>query len=391
MIYLDNAATSLPKPDQVSAAVVHALNSLGNCSRGAHACSLEASRSVYGARRRVAQLFNCPSPDHVVFTANVTQALNTAISGLLVAGDHVITTVMEHNSVLRPLYRLHDELGVDLDFVGTDERGCLDYEAFAPLVRSNTRAIVCTHASNLTGNVVDIARVAEVARQHGLLLIVDGAQSGGAFPVDMQALGIDVFCFTGHKGLLGPQGTGGLCVRPDFNLEPGGKRQVWGRRWRPLVVGGTGVQSASRTQPEQWPTLLEAGTLNVHGLLGLSAAIDFLLQVGLEEVARRERELTQRFLEGARALPKVKLYGDFAGEHTAIVSLNLGDWDSAQLCDVLAEEFGIATRAGAHCAPLMHEALGTSEQGAVRFSFSYLTQDSDIDVALAALREIATW
>ncbi len=391
MIYLDNAATSLPKPDQVSAAVVQALNSLGNCSRGAHACSLEAARSVYGTRRRVAQLFNCPSPDHVVFTTNVTQALNTAISGLFGAGDHIITTVMEHNSVLRPLYRLHDELGVALDFVGTDERGCLDYEAFAPLVRFNTRAIVCTHASNLTGNVVDIARVAEVARQHGLLLIIDGAQSGGAFPIDMQALGIDIFCFTGHKGLLGPQGTGGLCVRPDFNLEPSGKRQVWGRRWRPLVVGGTGVQSASRTQPEQWPTLLEAGTLNVHGLVGLAAAIDFLQEVGLEEVARRERELTQRFLEGARALPGVKLYGEFAGAHTAIVTLNLGDWDSAQLCDALAEEFGIATRAGAHCAPLMHEALGTTEQGAVRFSFSYLTQDSDIDAALAALRELATW
>lgn len=376
MIYLDNAATTLRKPPRVGEAVLAALQTLGNSSRGAHEGALDAAHTVYGARVKLAKFFGCQRPDHVIFTGNITESLNIALCGLLHKGDHVISTDLEHNSVLRPLYRLAAERGVAADFVSADRRGNIDYADFERLLRPNTRLIVCTHASNLTGNVVDLARVSELAHMHGALLVVDAAQTAGTRPVDMDALGADVLCFTGHKGLLGPQGTGGLCIREGVEISP-------------FKVGGTGVQTYSTAQPEQYPTRLEAGTLNGHGIAGLSAAIDFLNEVGPEAVQAHEAALTRRFYEGASAIEGVTVYGDFSGDHAAIVALNIRDCDSGEVSDILSQDYGIATRPGAHCAPRLHEALGTKAQGAVRFSFSWFTTEEEIDAALNALREIA--
>ena len=376
MIYLDNAATTLHKPPQVVKAVADALQSMGNSARGTHAGSMAASHTVYDTRVKLAKLFGCPRADRVAFTANVTEALNIAVNGLIGRGDHVITTDCEHNSVLRPLYRLADEQGVEVSFVPADRQGNLDYDAFERLMQPHTRAIVCTHASNLTGNLTDLARVSAVAKAHDVLLIVDAAQTAGAYPIDMAALGIDVLCFTGHKGLMGPQGTGGLCVREGLTL----------RHWK---VGGSGVQSYSRTHPTQMPTCLEAGTLNGHGIAGLSAALDFIAEVGVDAIHDRETALMRRFYEGVKEVPGITVYGDFSRQRMAIVTLNIGDYESGAVSDALSEEYGIATRPGAHCAPRMHQALGTVQQGAVRFSFSWFNTEQEIDAAIQAVRELA--
>ena len=376
MIYLDNAATTLHKPPQVVKAVADALQSMGNSARGTHAGSMAASHTVYDTRVKLAKLFGCPRADRVAFTANVTEALNIAVNGLIGRGDHVITTDCEHNSVLRPLYRLADEQGVEVSFVPADRQGNLDYDAFERLMQPHTRAIVCTHASNLTGNLTDLARVSAVAKVHDVLLIVDAAQTAGAYPIDMTELGIDVLCFTGHKGLMGPQGTGGLCVREGLTL----------RHWK---VGGSGVQSYSRTHPTQMPTCLEAGTLNGHGIAGLSAALDFIAEVGVDAIHDRETALMRRFYEGVKEVPGITVYGDFSRRRMAIVTLNIGDYESGAVSDALSEEYGIATRPGAHCAPRMHQALGTVQQGAVRFSFSWFNTEQEIDAAIQAVRELA--
>ena len=377
MIYLDNAATTMRKPPQVAEAVVTAMNTMGNASRGAHAEALTASRIVYNTRVKLAELFHCPRPDHVVFTMNSTEALNIAIHGLLREGDHVVTTMMEHNSVLRPLYRHQNENGGSLSFVQTDALGRPIYEQFESLIRPETRAIVCTHASNLTGNMVDLDRVGAIAKAHGLLFIVDASQTAGAHEIDMERRGIDVLCFTGHKGLMGPQGTGGLCVREGVEID----------FWK---VGGSGVQSYLKTHPAEYPTRLEAGTLNSHGIAGLSAALDFIKETGRANIEAHEDRLMRRLYEGVSAIEGVKVYGDFTGaEKAAIVALNIRDYDSAIVSDELAQTYEIATRPGAHCAPLMHEALGTTEQGAVRFSIAWYNTEADIDAAIRAVRELA--
>lgn len=376
MIYLDNAATTLHKPPQVEQAMLDALRTAGNPGRGAHEPTLHASRLVYAARCAVAKLLNAPDPSCIAFTANATQALNTALGGLFRPGDHIITTVCEHNSVLRPLYRLR-EIGVNLRFTGVDEKGRLRYDQWEGFLRPETRALVVTGASNVTGNGTDLARAAEFAHRHGLLLIADAAQTAGELPLDVQALGIDVLCFTGHKALLGPQGTGGLYVRPGLSV-------------RPLVVGGSGVHSFDEQHPAQMPTALEAGTLNVPGLAGLCAGVEWILAQGVETLARREQALTVLFYERIRDLPNVKIYGDPEMTPRApIVSLNIGDEDSARIADILWEEYGICVRAGAHCAPLMHKALGTAEQGTVRFSFSHFNTEAEVLQAAAAVRELA--
>ena len=377
MIYLDNAATTLRKPPQVVEAVAAAMGSFGNSARGTHAEALAASRIIYDTRCRLAALFGCRRPDHVAFTCNSTEALNIAISGCIRAGDHVISTDLEHNSVLRPLYRLERERGVALSFVPADKRGNIDYADFEKLLRLNTRAVVCTHASNLTGNALDLVRIGAFAHAHGLLFIVDASQSAGVLPIDMEQMHIDVLCFTGHKSLMGPQGTGGLCVREGVDIRP----------WK---VGGTGVQTYSETQPEQMPTRLEAGTLNGHGIAGLNAALAFLEKTGIDRIHAHETALLHRFAEGVREIPGVTLYGDFSGERTAVAALNLADMDSGEVADLLSEDYGIATRPGAHCAPRLHRALGTEEQGAVRFSFGWYNTEEDADAAVRALREIAT-
>ena len=376
MIYLDNAATSRMKPPGVAEAVLAAMESYGNSGRGAHEDALSASRGVFAARERISALFHAPGPDRVIFTPNSTMALNIAISGLLGAGDHVISTDWEHNSVLRPLYRLC-QLGGAVDFVPADEQGRLDYAAFERLLRPETKAVVCTHASNLTGDLIDLRLVSEFTQRNGLLLILDASQTAGVIPVDMERQHIDVLCFTGHKSLLGPQGTGGLCVGRGVEI-------------RPFAVGGTGVQSFLETQPEEYPTRLEAGTLNSHGLAGLKAALDFLESTGIENICSHEQRLARRFYEQVSRISEVKVYGDFTVENRApIVTLNIGEWDSAQVSDELAERFGIATRPGAHCAPRFHRALGTEQQGAVRFSWSWANTVEETDAAAEAVRILA--
>ena len=273
MIYLDNAATTLQKPPCVGQAVLDALAHGGNPGRGAHEPTLHAARLVYRAREALATLLHAENPDCIAFAANVTQALNTALSGLVRPGDHVITTVCEHNSVLRPLYRLRKQ-GAQVSFVEVDDAGRLRYDQFERLLRPNTRFVAVTHASNVTGNLTDLAFVSAFAKKHGLTLIVDAAQTAGARPIDVQALGADVLCFTGHKALLGPQGTGGLYVRPGLAV-------------RPLVVGGSGIHSFDEAHPSQMPTALEAGTLNVPGLAGLGAGVEWLLSQGVEALHKR--------------------------------------------------------------------------------------------------------
>lgn len=348
MIYLDNAATTLKKPPCVAEAVVRAMATMGNSGRSAHQEALDASRVIYRTREQLAKLLGCSAAERVVFTCNSTEALNIAIDGLFAPGDHVLSTDCEHNSVLRPLYRLE---GVEVDFLPADRRGCIDYDDFRRLLRPNTRGIICTHGSNLTGNLLDIRAIGRFAKEHGLLLVVDASQTAGVFDIDMEAMGIDVVCFTGHKSLLGPQGTGGLCIAPGVDI-------------RPFKVGGTGVQTYLPQQPPQYPTRLEAGTLNGHGIAGLSAALDYLEETGLEAIRSHEQALARQFYEGVSAIPGVTVYGDFTTwDRAPVVSLNIRDYDSSQVSDVLAEQFSIATRPGAHCAPRLHRALGTMGTG----------------------------
>lgn len=378
MIYLDNAATTMHKPQTVIDAVTQAMCSLGNAGRGATSGALDAARTIHACRAKLARLLGCPRADHVCFTPNSTAALNTAINGVVRPGDHVVTTVLEHNSVLRPLNRLAAEQGVTVEHAGCDTNGVLDYDELERLVTPGTRAVVVTHASNVTGNAVDIARVAALAHAAGALVIVDASQSAGTAHIDMRAMGLDVVCFTGHKGLMGPQGTGGLAVAEDVDVVP----------W---AMGGTGVHSFDTLQPMEWPTRLEAGTLNGHGVAGLSAGLDFIeAQGGVEAIATHERALADRFLAGVREIPEIKLYGAFDQPvRSAIVSLNVGDIDSAEVSDALMQGRGIATRPGAHCAPLMHRALGTERQGVVRFSFGYFNTDEEVDTAIDALHDLA--
>lgn len=376
MIYFDNAATTFQKPPEVEQAVIQAFHRVGNAGRGAHAATLDAARIIYDTREKLAELFHINDPSRIAFTSNATEALNIAIQGLFEKGDHALTTECEHNSVLRPLY-LMEKQGTELTILPADKKGRLDYDSFEPAFLKNTKAIVITHASNLTGNTTDLKRVSEIAHRHNALLIADASQTAGILPIDVQSMGIDILCFTGHKGLLGPQGTGGIYVREGIDL-------------RPLKVGGSGVHSFDREHPPVMPTALEAGTLNGHGIAGLHAALSYLKKTGISQIARREQQLARRFLEGVRPIKNVQLYGDYdMKERAAIVSLNIGDEDSSNVSDWLWEDYEIAVRAGAHCAPLMHKALGTEKQGAVRFSFSHYNTEEEIDQGIEAIRTLA--
>ena len=376
MIYFDNAATTMQKPPCVVQAVTEAMCSLGNSGRGVHEGALSASRIIYNTRAALAQLFGAESPERIAFTANSTESLNIAIKGTLQPGDHVITTALEHNSVLRPLFELEDR-GVELTILPADSTGNIRYADFETEIRPNTKAIVTTHGSNLTGNLLDIGRIGAVAKKHGLIYIVDASQTAGIFDIDVQKMHIDMLCFTGHKGLLGPQGTGGLYVREGIEI-------------RPLLSGGSGVQTYLRSHPPQMPTALEAGTLNGHGIAGFGAAVRYLQETGLDTIRAKEQELMMAFYEAVRKIPGITVYGDFTDSNRcAIVALNIRDYDSGEVSDALSSEYGIATRPGAHCAPLMHKALGTVEQGAVRFSFSHYNTKEEINAAVAALQELA--
>ena len=377
MIYLDQAATSYPKPPEVGEAMCTALQKAGNSGRGGHFLSLEASRLVFDARLELAELFGAEDPSCIAFTANATESLNLALLGILRPGDHVITTESEHNSVLRPLYSL-ETAGVEVTIVKADRRGVVDFSRLGSHLRPNSRAMVITHASNVTGNVVPIDQVGAFCQEHGLILIVDAAQTAGWYPYNLHSSLIDILAFTGHKALYGPPGIGGIYVKPG-SVVP-----------RPLKTGGTGVQSFSKTQPSQMPEALEAGTLNVPGIAGLKAGVRYVSGLGLREIRRLEAELTGYFYQGVKEIPGVEVYGDFSTcDRCPIVSLNITSMESSLVSQLLADEYGVFTRSGAHCAPLMHGALGTGERGAVRFSFSHRNTKKELDTALQALLDLA--
>lgn len=376
MIYFDNAATSYRKPQAVIDAVCAALNGMGNAGRGAHQASLDASRLAYETRFLLSELFGGYGAANVAFTSNSTEALNIAISGLFGPGDHVITTALEHNSVLRPLYRL-EKAGLELTILPADMKGCVDYEGFEKAIRSNTKAIVCTHGSNLTGNLLDIQRIGEIAGRHGLLFIVDASQTAGVFPINMKEMKIDALCITGHKSLMAPQGIGAILIREGLEI-------------RPLKVGGSGIHTYDHEHPAEMPTRLEAGTLNMHGIAGLHAALLHLKDTGMDKVREKELSLARTFYEGLRDIPGIIVYGDYSkAERAPIVSLNIRDYDSGEVSDILFTDYEIQTRPGGHCAPLMHEALGTISQGAVRFSFNWFNTQEEVLAAVAAVRELA--
>ena len=376
MIYLDSAATSLLKPPAVAEAVKEAVLTMGNDGRGAYGPALHTMRVVYDTRRKLAALFGISDPSRIAFTSNVTQSLNMAIQGLIGAGEHVITSVCEHNSVLRPLYE-RQQKGSRLTILSADQYGRISYEELEQAFCPDTKAVVLAHASNVTGNQIDLKTVSELAHRHGALLIVDAAQTAGAAAVNVTEAGIDILCFTGHKSLLGPQGVGGIYVREGIHLPP-------------MQRGGSGVHSFSKTHPDVMPVALEAGTLNGPGIAGLNAAMDFLFQTGIAEIEKREAHLARMFYLKIKDIPGIRFYGDYAADSRApIVTLNLGDEDAGEISDLLWEEYQICVRPGAHCAPLIHEHFGTQRQGAVRFSFSYFNTEEEVELAAGALREIA--
>ena len=340
MIYLDNAATSLHKPETVAAAVYQTLVSgcVGNAARGSNEASLQALRLAVETRGLLGELFGYPHPNQAAFSMNATDSLNMAIQGLFEPGDHVITTQMEHNSVLRPLYRKEKE-GVDLTIIPCDEKGRMCLDVLAGSMRPDTKALVCTHASNLTGNVNDLEKLGALCQENGTLFVVDAAQTAGLLPIDMERMHIDVLCFSGHKGLLGPQGMGGICVREGVKMKP-------------FRVGGTGIRTFDKEQPDEMPTLLEAGTLNMPGIAGLRAGVEYILEKGTDVIWRQADAYARAFYEGVKQLPGVRLYGDFdADVRTPVVTLNLKDYDSAAVADELMQRFDIAVRSGGHCAP----------------------------------------
>lgn len=380
MIYLDAAATGLLKPPKVAEAVAAAVSRMGNDSRGTHPAALYAGRVLLETRERLAAIFGAQGADCIAFTLNGTQALNTAVKGLLHPGDRVITTVMEHNSVLRPIYEM-EKYGVALTVIGCCDplpsQGVLDIEALERAIVPGVRAVFCTHASNVTGNGNDIRRIGQKCRENGVLFVVDACQSAGTLKIDMERDCIDVLCFTGHKGLMGPQGTGGICVRRDITVHP-------------LLTGGSGIQTYSKVHPRIMPSALEAGTQNGHGIAGLLAALEEIDRIGMEKIREKKEKLVRLFVRKVQKIPGIQMYGDYdLPFRTAAAALNLGDEDSGFVSAWLEREREICTRSGGHCAPLMHETLGTREQGAVRFSFSYYNTEEEVLEAADALRELS--
>ncbi len=366
MIYFDQAATSWPKPPSVTEALT--TPGLGNPSRGAHEFALAANRVVAGVRNQVAEFFNHPSPERVIFTKNVTEALNIAVNSL---EGHLITTEAEHNSVLRPVYR-HGDFTV----AEVDDRGRYQVESISAAINERTSAVVVAHASNVTGNLGPLAAISALCQERNLLLIVDAAQTAGLFPIDLATIPIDALCFTGHKALYGPQGTGGLCLSPRFTPKP-------------LLVGGSGHLSFELEHPRTLPEALEAGTPNVPGLAALGAGLTYLQKAG-EHPLKEAMRLATGFYDALSAEKNLIFYGDYqAPERAPIVTLNIDDWASDEVAQILAEEYGLAVRSGFHCAPLLHKRFKTELQGAVRFSFSHFNTETEVDLAIRAIKELA--
>lgn len=379
MIYLDNASTSFHKPDCVFTAVMEAMHQAGNSGRGSSGEAMEASRLIFDTRCRIAEMFEADGPECVAFTSNATEALNTALFGVLHPGDgpvHAIATEMDHNSVLRPLYAL-EKKGLELTVLPADRKGRISLTDMEAAIRPETKVIVCTHASNLTGNRNDIHAIGEIAKKHDILFIADAAQTAGVFPISMKKDQIDILCFSGHKGLMGPQGTGVICVRPGVKVEP-------------LKVGGSGILTFQKEHPSDMPEALEAGTLNSHGIAGLRAALGWIQETGIDRIRQREQDLMMRFYEQVKTISGVTAYGDFSQkDRSPVVTLNIMGMGSSELSMILGEDYGISTRSGGHCAPLMHRALGTEKTGAVRFSFSCFNTEEEVDEAARAVKEIA--
>jgi cysteine desulfurase family protein len=377
MYYFDNGATTFPKPQEVYDEIYRAMTEYGaNPGRSGHDLALRASRGIYHTREELANLFSVKNPMNIVFTYNCTESLNIGIKGLLKPGDHVITTSMEHNSVLRPIKHL-ESIGVENTIVRCQRDGQIDPESIKNAIRDNTRLIVTTHVSNLTGTIMPVEEIGKIAREHGIPYLLDAAQSAGVYPIDVENLGVDMLAFPGHKGLLGPQGTGGLYIREGLQVEQ-------------FIQGGTGSASYSLNQPEEMPDKFESGTPNAPGIIGLGKGIQYINRRGMDNIRHHEEDLTRYFIEEAARIDGIKLYGPLdTSKQGAVVALNIKDLDSSEISFVLNEEFGIYVRPGLHCAPLAHETIGTMEQGAVRFSFGPFNVLEELEYAINALHRIS--
>ena len=374
MIYFDSAATTFQKPRTVADAMRNAMATMSSPGRGGYPAAMRAAEAAFDCRTELAELYHLENPEQVAFTMNATHGLNIAIKSLVPPGGKAVISGYEHNAVTRPLAALGAQVSVA---AAPLFQPAAVTAAFDRLIVPGTDAVICNHVSNVFGFVQPVEAIAAICREREVPFIIDASQSAGMLTLDMTALGADVLCFTGHKGLYGPQGTGGVCVRPGLSI-------------RPLKVGGSGIHSFDREHPSEMPAALEAGTLNGHGIAGLGAAARWLLEIGVEQIRAREQALLRRFVDGVKEVEGVTLYGNpDLDRRTGIQSLNIRDYDSARVADWLYEDYGIAVRGGAHCAPLMHEALGTREQGAVRFSFSYFNTEAEADEAAAAVRELA--
>jgi cysteine desulfurase/selenocysteine lyase len=378
-IYLDNAASSWPKPEETWQAMEHCMRSVGaNPGRSGHRLSIEAGRILIETRDALGELFGINDPLRIVFTRNATESLNLAIYGILKPGDHCVTTGMEHNSVMRPLRDL-EQRGLELTIVSCSSQGELDPQDIEKAVKTNTRMIVLTHASNIVGTLMPVAEVGEIARAHGIPLCIDAAQTAGAYPIDVKEMKIDLFAFTGHKSLYGPQGTGGLYIRE--GLE---------EKLEPLMRGGTGSRSESQEQPDFMPDKYESGTPNTVGVAGLGAGARFCLAQGVAHIREKEEKLTRMLIEGLGSIHGVTLYGcGDAKRQVAICSFTIRDLAPSAITMELDEKFGIMSRPGLHCAPIAHQTIDTSPQGTVRLSPGYCNTEGDIAVALEAVGKIA--
>ena len=377
-IYLDNAATSWPKPESVYRAVDHFNRKLGaSPGRGSHRRSVISGQILLETRESLARLFNIKDSSRIAFTVNVTEAINIALKGLLEPGDHVVISSMEHNAVVRPLHALKDK-GVELTVVRCSPDGTLDPSLLEQALTLRTRLVCLLHASNITGTIMPVAEVGRIVRRKGILFMVDAAQSAGVLPVDVEEQNIDLLAFTGHKGLLGPQGTGGLYIRPGLDV-------------RPLVEGGTGSQSERVDQPDFMPDRFESGTPSTPGIAGLNAGVQFIQETGLEKIRQHEQELTDALIQGLREIKGVILYGPCdSRRQTAVVSFNIEDRDCGEVSFLLDQKYGIQSRSGLHCAPLAHRTMGTLKRGACRLSPGFFNTMEDIHKVIKAVYEIAT-
>ncbi len=376
MIYMDNAATTWPKPPAVCQAVMECMEKYGaNPGRSGHKMAVQAGQILLCAREMLCELFHLSDPFRIIFTYNCTDSLNLAIKGLVAPGDHVITTSMEHNAVARPLKKLEKQ-GLELTLVQCSPEGILDPGDIRKAIRPNTRLIVTTHASNVTGAILPIEEIGNIARDHGIPYLVDAAQTAGILPIDLSALPVDLMAFPGHKGLLGPQGTGGLYIHPDVKLDT-------------VREGGTGSQSESLDQPDLLPDKYESGTLNTPGIAGLAAGVKYILDQSPSKLLAREQRLEKFFLEALSHISGIKMYQPSGKGKTGIVSVNVGDKDSSEVSNLLDERYDIATRGGLHCCPLAHETIGTLNQGTVRFSFGIFNTLEEVKQCVRALYEIS--